>query len=182
MTVKANSHTVTDVACTVCGCVCDDLQIRVEDGQVTPVRGACVLAEPWFQAINECHPPAATLDGRAVSYGTALEQAGRILRASRNPLIYGLSRSSTPGQRAAIALAERLGGNVDTTASVCHAPSIMAIQEVGESTCSLGEARNRADVVLFWGADPVESHPRHLERYSGDATGLFVPGGRKDRT
>jgi formylmethanofuran dehydrogenase subunit B len=58
----------------------------------------------------------------------------------------------------------------------------MAIQEVGESTCSLGEVRNRADLVIFWGANPVESHPRHFERYSADARGLFVPRGRPDRT
>jgi formylmethanofuran dehydrogenase subunit B len=78
-------------------------------------------------------------------------------------------------------LAEQLGATVDTTASVCHGPSIMAIQQVGESTCSLGEVRNRADLIVFWGANPVESHPRHFERYSVDAAGLFVPRGRADR-
>jgi formylmethanofuran dehydrogenase subunit B len=78
-------------------------------------------------------------------------------------------------------LAEQIGATIDTTASVCHGPSIIAIQQVGESTCSLGEVRNRADLVIFWGADPVESHPRHFERYSVDAKGLFVPRGRADR-
>jgi formylmethanofuran dehydrogenase subunit B len=58
----------------------------------------------------------------------------------------------------------------------------MAIQQVGESTSSLGEVRNRADLVLFWGADPAQSHPRHFERYSVDPAGLFVPRGRADRT
>jgi formylmethanofuran dehydrogenase subunit B len=57
----------------------------------------------------------------------------------------------------------------------------MAIQQVGESACSLGEVRNRADLVIFWGADPATTHPRHFERYSVDATGLFVPRGRADR-
>ena len=90
---------------------------------------------------------------------------------SRAPLIWGLSRSSTAGQRAAVLLAEQIGATIDTTASVCHGPSIMAIQQVGESTCSLGEVRNRADLVIFWGADPAESHPRHFERYSVDAQG-----------
>jgi formylmethanofuran dehydrogenase subunit B len=53
---------------------------------------------------------------------------------------------------------------------------------VGESSSSLGEVRNRSDLVVFWGADPAESHPRHFERYSVDAAGLFVPRGRADRT
>ncbi len=79
-------------------------------------------------------------------------------------------------------LADRIGANIDTTASLCHAPSIMAIQEVGESTCTLGEIRNRADLVIFWGVDPARSHPRHFERYSVDPAGQFVPRGRSDRT
>lgn len=37
-----------DVACTVCGCVCDDLRITVDDGEVTKGDGAYYLAEPWF--------------------------------------------------------------------------------------------------------------------------------------
>ena len=53
---------------------------------------------------------------------------------------------------------------------------------MGESTCSLGEIKNRADLVIFWGVDPVRSHPRHFERYSVDPVGMFVPNGRSDRT
>jgi formylmethanofuran dehydrogenase subunit B len=56
------------------------------------------------------------------------------------------------------------------------------LQEVGEVTCTLGEVKNRADVVLFWNSDPVTTHPRHLERYAGDPVGRFVPQGRAGRT
>jgi formylmethanofuran dehydrogenase subunit B len=42
--------------------------------------------------------------------------------------------------------------------------------------------RNRADLVIFWGSDPQESHPRHFERYSVDPPGEFLPRGRQDRT
>ena len=40
------------------------------------------------------------------------------------------------------------------------APSVMAQQVVGKVTCTLGEVRNRADLVIFWGSDPLVSHPR----------------------
>jgi formylmethanofuran dehydrogenase subunit B len=79
-------------------------------------------------------------------------------------------------------LAEQIGATIDTTASRGHAPSVMAVQQVGESTCTLGEVRNRCDLVIFWGCDPVETHPRHLERYAADCAGLFTPAGRRDRT
>src|SRR5437763_3925312 len=57
----------------------------------------------------------------------------------------------------------------------------MAIQEAGESTCTLGEVKNRADLVIFWGLNPVESHPRHFERYSVLPQGQFIPEGRTSR-
>jgi formylmethanofuran dehydrogenase subunit B len=178
----AEPQTYSDVACTVCGCVCDDLQIEITGDRLTPLSGACSLAEPWFHGLNGCQKQAATIDGVPADFEAALARAASILRESRNPLIYGLSRSSTPGQRAAVRLAEQLCANIDTTASVCHGPSIMAIQQVGESTCSLGEVRTRADLVIFWGANPVESHPRHFERYSADPASEFLPRGRADRT
>jgi formylmethanofuran dehydrogenase subunit B len=91
-----------------------------------------------------------------------------------------LARSSTAGQRAAIALAEQLGGSIDTPTSLNPAATL-ALQKVGQSTCSLGEVKDRADLVMFWRANPLVSHPRHWERYSVEPKGLFVPGGRADR-
>lgn len=156
--------------------------MTVQEGRITQCEGACRLAEPWFLAQETCQASVALIEGQPASLETAVMRARKILGEASSPLIYGLSRSSTEGQRAAIALGERIGATIDTTASLCHAASVMAVQEVGESTCTLGEIRNRADLVIFWGSNPVESHPRHLERYSLFPPGRFVPGGRRDRT
>ena len=51
---------------------------------------------------------------------------------------------------------------------------VLALQDAGESTCTLGEVRGRADLVIFWGADPQSTHPRHFERYSVEPTGRFI--------
>ena len=51
----------------------------------------------------------------------------------------------------AIELADLLGAIVDTTSSVCHGPTGLAMQAVGEPTATLGEVRNRADLLIFWG-------------------------------
>jgi formylmethanofuran dehydrogenase subunit B len=173
-------QTTANVACPVCGCVCDDLRVTVDRGRIVRADGACALAEPWFLG-QDARPPVAEVEGVPAPLETAAGRAAGLLRAARAPLIYGLSRSSTEGQRAAIALADRLGATIDTTASLCHAPSVVALQEAGESTCTLGEVRNRADLVLFWGSNPLASHPRHFERYSIDPVGEFVPRGRADR-
>lgn len=178
----AGPQVFEDFACTVCGCVCDDLRLTVMNERIVRAEGACKLAEPWLLGQDSVRSPAAEIEGQAAPLNLALDVAARILASSRSPLIYGLSRSSTPGQRAAVRLADRLGATIDTTASMCHAPSIMALQEVGESTASLGEIRNRADLVVFWGSNPAETHPRHFERYSLFPTGMFLPRGRADRT
>jgi formylmethanofuran dehydrogenase subunit B len=172
---------VENFACTVCGCVCDDLRLTVSGDRIIRAERACVLAEPWLLGQTRDSPPAAEMDGQPVPLNEAIARASFILRQARYPLIYGLSRSSTEGQSAAVAVVESIGGTIDTTASLCHAPSVMAQQQVGKVTGTLGEVRNRADLVVFWGSDPVTTHPRHWERYSVDATGRFIPDGRRDR-
>ncbi len=176
----------SDFTCTACGCVCDDLRLVVRNGTIESVDcHGCPIADAWFHRIiaAQSSPPAiATINDQPADLESALDRAASILSNSRSPLIYGLSRSSTPGQRAAVELADRIGAIVDTTASVCHGPSIMAIQSVGESTSTLGEVKERADLVIFWGADPLTTHPRHLERYSGTPRSQFLPHGRQDRT
>ncbi len=172
---------VEDVACTICGCVCDDLKITISQGRVTETEGACELARPFFEIQQPfANWPTFQL-GQPCSRDAGIRQAVAQLRSSRSPLIYGLSRSSSAGQRAATRLADFLGATIDTTASRCHAPSILALQQVGESTCSLGEARHHCDLVVFWGSNPAKSHPRHGERYSMTPPGQFLPGGRADR-
>jgi formylmethanofuran dehydrogenase subunit B len=166
--------TFNDVACTVCGSVCDDLRVTVAGGRVLAADGACKLARPWFEAVNQHQPPVAEVADSPVSLTEAYTRAAELLNASKYPLIYGLSRSTTEGQRAAVALADKIGGTIDTTASTGHAPSIMALQQVGESTCTLGEVKQRADVVVFWGSDPLVTHPRHIERYCPPRPGRTI--------
>jgi formylmethanofuran dehydrogenase subunit B len=52
----------------------------------------------------------------------------------------------------------------------------------GKVTCTLGEVKNRADFIIYWGGNPAECHPRHFTKYTLTQKGKFVPKGRKDRT
>ncbi len=49
-------------------------------------------------------------------------------------------------------------------------------------TCTLGEVKNRADLIIYWGGNPAECHPRHFTKYTLTQKGRFIPNGRKDRT
>lgn len=178
---ETKNATETNVVCPGCGCLCDDLSLTFHDGRIVSFEPRCTLGERWFRNHAVATQPITELNGIATPYEAALRKAITLLEQADYPLIYGLSRSSTPGQRAAVALADRIGAAIDSTASMCHGPSIMALQEVGEVTCTLGEVRNRSDLVIFWGCHPAVSHPRHAERYSVFAKGRFTPEGRGSR-
>ncbi len=105
----------------------------------------------------------------------------RILLEARYPLIFGLNETTSEAQRLAVAIADWIGGCIDTTSHVSDGASAVAFQEVGQVTCTLGEIRNRGDLIVFWGSDPAESHPRHFKRYSLTPHGTFLPRGREDR-
>lgn len=52
----------------------------------------------------------------------------------------------------------------------------------GKVTCTLGEVKNRADFIVYWGGNPAECHPRHFTKYTLMQKSKFLPRGRKDRT
>jgi formylmethanofuran dehydrogenase subunit B len=173
---------VKDATCTFCGCVCDDIDLTVEGDRIVKAKRACVLGDAWFLNHQVEDGPSCLVKGTPAPVEEGIKRAAEILSQARYPLIYGLSDTTSESQRVAVSIADWIGGNIDTTTSVCHGPSGMAFQGVGEVTCSLGEVRNRGDMIIFWGSNPAESHPRHFTKYSLMPKGMFVPNGRKDRT
>jgi formylmethanofuran dehydrogenase subunit B len=87
--------------------------------------------------------------------------------------LYGWSSTSCEAIRVGLELAEEVGGVIDNTSVVCHGPSILSIQDVGIPSCTLGQIRHRADLVIYWGSDPWSAHPRHIERYTAFSEGRF---------
>ena len=101
---KTESH----VVCPGCGCLCDDVSLSFEEERIVGFDPQCALGERWFRNHSEATQPLAELDGIAADYDSALRESLELLQRADYPLIYGLSRSSSPGQRAAVALAARL--------------------------------------------------------------------------
>jgi len=183
--MSENTKVVKNATCTFCGCVCDDMELHVDidEKRITKAKNACVLGRAWFaEHTIEEDAPAAMIDGKEVSVDEAIEEAAQTLVKAKFPITYGLSDSTCEAQRQAVAISDIIRGNIDTTSSVCHGPTGMAFQGIGESTSTLGEVKNRADLVIYWGANPAESHPRHFGRYAVTPKGMFTPLGKKGRT
>ena len=173
---------VRDATCTACGCVCDDIDLSVQDNQIVEALRACELGKAWFLSHRDESLPVCRIAGQPASIADGVERAARILLAAKYPLVYGLDDTTCEAQRVAVSIADWIGGTVDTSTSVYQGPWGVAFQGVGEVTCSLGEVANRGDLIIFWGSNPAESHPRHFSKYSLLPKGMFVPRGREDRT
>ncbi len=171
---------IDNVTCPFCGVVCDDLEVHVENGDIVDVKRACVLGRATYLGWKDDRATP-RIEGRPATIEACIERAADILAAADSPLVYGLASTGIDAHRRAVELAEVLGATIDHTSSICHAPTLQAVQTVGDSHCTLGEVKNRADLIIFWGSNPAEAHPRHATRYTVVPKGLFRPGGRKDR-
>ena len=165
-----------NMKCNFCGNVCDDILIQVENGEFT-TKNTCKLGYHKFMKHPRIESP--MVEGKEVSYDEAIERAAEILVNSRKPLLYGWASTVNEAIKTGVALAEKLGGVYDNTSSVCHAPTTLAVQEAGIPGATLGQIKNRADLLIFWGCNPMSAHPRHPTRYSVFPKGFFVSGRRK---
>jgi len=166
-----------NVVCPFCGCTCDDLVVTVEGGRVTKVKNACAISTSKFQnyANDRVLHPHTRRSGYAskISLKEAVQEAAEMLADAKYPLLYGWASTTCGAQRIGIELAEEVGGVLDNTATTCHAPSILGMHDSGESTCTLGQVKHRADLVIYWGSNPVHAHPRHIMRYTVRSEGRF---------
>jgi formylmethanofuran dehydrogenase subunit B len=171
---------VEPVTCLGCGCACDDVKVRVSAGRIVDVAPECPVARAWFG--DGSVPDKVLRRGAAVGLEDAVTEAANLLaRSAGRALVYLAPDLSTQAQRTAVALADRLRAGVDSATSEPAAAGLLAAQRRGRAAATLGEIRNRADLVLFWGVDPAARYPRYLSRYALDPEGSHVSGGRRGR-
>ena len=181
---QAGPSVIGPLTCPVCGCLCDDILVVKQGNRINEVQNACPLGKEWLLHHGSSEPagPAALIRGEPAEPAQAVEHMARMLLEANAPVILGLGRSTNETVAAALELADRIGAVVEPGDSRVSTPRVLAFQRAGRVSATLGEVKNRADVVVFWGADPVVSHPRHWERYSVEPRGRFIPDGRAGRT
>jgi len=175
-TIK-EAKVIRNVVCPFCGCLCDDLEVALQDGRIVGVENACILS--LNKLINyereRIYSPIVRKDGRSdeVNLEEAVNRAAEILADSKYPIAYGWSTTSNEAIRIGVELTEKMGGVIDNTTTVCHGPTILAEEDVGISTCTLGHVMHRADLIIYWGSNALQSHARHLARYTVGSKGRF---------
>lgn len=171
---------VEDVTCLGCGCACDDIRISVRGGRIVEAARACALGAAWFG--DGSAPALAAIDGTLAALDAAVAAAGALMGAARRPLVYLAPGLTNEAVREAAALADVLGAALDSVTSDTAMGAVLAAQERGRASATLGEGRHRADVVVWWGVDPEPRYPRYAERYAPMPRGLHIADGRASRT
>jgi formylmethanofuran dehydrogenase subunit B len=171
---------VENATCLGCGCACDDIGVAVRDGQIVEARNACALGVQWFG--NGSVPTRCMVDGTEVSVADATRSVARLLIEADRPLVYLAPGLSCESQREAVAIADLLHARLDSATSASGSPFVLAGQERGLATATLGDVKNRADTVVFWGVDLEGRYPRFASRYAPDPIGMHAPQGRRSRT
>jgi len=167
------------VTCLGCGCACDDITVVVQDEAIAEAVNACSLGRSWFG--DGKVPAEVRSDGRAVPLEQAIVDAATRLGAARRPLVYLAPDITSESQRIVVGIADRLGAALDSPTSQI-ADGILAVQRRGRAGATLGEIRQRADVIVFWGIDPAVRYPRYTSRYTALPAGVQAPDGRGSRT
>ena len=169
---------VEHATCLGCGCACDDIAVVVDGDRIAEARNTCALGRAWFA--DGSVPRETRSGGKTVAPDVALADAAKLLRRAERPLVYLAPEISCETQRAAVAIADRLGALLDSPTGEIAA-GILASQRRGRAAATLGEIRQRADLVVFWGVDPADRYPRYASRYAVDPPGLQAPDGRNSR-
>jgi formylmethanofuran dehydrogenase subunit B len=173
-----------DVLCTFCASGCDNLEISYDGRIIDSARNGCAISISRFTTSDKSRllKPLVRKAGklRPTTFARGVDRAARILKNAKYPLLYGWSQTSCEAISKGIELTELVGGLIDNTTTSCHGPTILGVQDAGEATSTLGEVRHSADLVIYWGCNPVHSHPRHMSRFTVFSKGRFRKT-RKDR-
>lgn len=171
-------RTIEDATCLGCACLCDDIGLVVEGGRIVEARAACASGRAWYEWVQSDLAVGPMIAGRPATPDRTLDRAAEVLAGARAPVVLGLG-TTVEAHRAAVAIADRIGAAIEP---LFDGPADLAtFQRLGTVSATLGEIRDRADLVIFDAPDWPENLPRFFERFV-DPPGRFVAGGRAGRT
>jgi formylmethanofuran dehydrogenase subunit B len=149
------------MVCTGCALLCDDVRVEEND-----CRHACRIGDAHITSNAQIE---AMVDQSPVAMDAAIRSAAEILVSAEKPVFVGFGNSVTEAQATGIELAEKVGAGIKTF----HTGIFDDILNGRVKTCTLPEVRDYADVIVFLGCDPMNTHPRLLSKYA------YYPRGEK---
>lgn len=150
--------------CLGCSCLCDDLDFKNEDGKIT-VGNACLKGFKRIDSFNK-NRLTPSINNEKKSIDDVINKTIEILNNSKKSAIFGLESSVIEAQNESIKLGEKIGSIIDNFSSVHGGYLIEKFLDGSVKTCSLDDVRDNCDLSIYWGCDPMSTHPRLMSKFS----------------
>lgn len=170
MSEKGDIEVWANVPSPFCGIASDDLQIEASADRIKVLANGDAVTIPGFeQPATDTAPRVA---GREVSLDRACARAAELLKDSHCPVFSGFG-TDVNGTRAALSLIGRCGGVFDQMRAEGGLRNLLALADSGWIATTLGELKNRVDVLVVFGSDIEAGFPRFFERFVWTNETLF---------
>ena len=153
-----------------CGIASDDLRIEVRGNTLTvAANGDAVTRAGFEQSITDTSP---RVGGAPASLELAVARAAELLREARLPVFSGFG-ADVNESRAALSLIDRCRGVFDQARAEGGLRNLLVLADSGWMATTLGELKNRVEVLVSFGTDIEANFPRFFERFVWPQDTLF---------
>ena len=170
MAENTPSRIYENVPSPFCGIASDDLRIEVSGHLLKVLEHGDAVTQPGFeQPITDIAP---RVGGQPATMDQAVARAAELLSAARLPVFSGFG-TDVNETRAALSLIERCGGVFDQQRAEGGVRNLLVLANSGWMATTLGELKNRVEVLLSFGTDIEANFPRFYERFIWTPETLF---------
>lgn len=170
MTSSIEARICNDVPSPFCGIASDDLKIQVDGVRLAVVANGDAVTVAGFEApLGDTSP---RVGGQPVELQDAVARAAELLKKAKLPLFSGFG-SDVNDTRAALSLLDKCRGVFDQMRAEGGMRNLAVLQDSGWIACTLGELKNRVDVLVSFGTDIEANFPRFFERFVWTQDTLF---------
>ncbi len=150
-------------ACPFCSLHCDDLEISLEEQNLTSLFPICPKGINGFS--NALSSLASNKkDKSSENWKEDWTRTIQLIKTAHHPLVIIGGGISYTAQRLAAALARQINAWADSPASLGGCALPWTAVEVGLTTCTLGELRANAEILILLDIHLEEDYPRFTNR------------------
>lgn len=170
MTDLSSATVFENVPSPFSGIASDDLKIAVDGLAVKVLEGGTAVTIPALELpVTDMSPRIA---GQPATLEEAVRKAAEILKDKRMPVFSGFG-TDVNDTRAAISLIDRTRGVFDQMRAEGGLRNLKVLQNSGWVATTLGELKNRVEVLVIVASDLESAFPRFFERFIWNAETLF---------
>ena len=164
--------------CGGCSCLCDDISYFLKEGKIVRTLNLCEVAMKRLRTVTDAgHLPAPS----KIELDENIKKAAKTLKVNSPCLVLGADGMGEAVIESSYKLAFNIGG-LFLPWMYPHIHSFYSIASRQQwASALLDEVRDQADMVIMWRCDPLDTHHRHLSRYSLFARGRHTERGHSDR-